>query len=334
MEFKGIDVSHWQGHIDWENVKNSGIDFAILKAGGSDDGFYTDSTFEKNYKNAKAVGMPVGAYYFVGSNFSSVEDGVADAKRFLEIISGKQFEYPVYIDIEITDPEKEVGVTDGAIAFCKELENNGYFVGIYGSDLSTFDSRLENERLDAFSKWVARYGSEPQYVKNYDMWQYSSTGHVSGIRGNVDMNICYVDYNSIIKENGFNGFSINTVSGAPSVNPIVEHNVGEYVNFDSIFVTSDDSEALKPLYTHGKITDIRPGSRNPYLINDGMGWVNDDVIYCPNETSYSIQPGDSLWNIAARFLGDGSRYKEIALLNGINDASKIYAGEVIRIPNN
>lgn len=333
MEIRGIDVSHWQGNIDWERVKNGGVNFAIIKAGGSDDGFYTDSNFEKNYANAKAVGMPVGAYYFVGKDFTSTEDGVIDARMFLNIIKGKQFEYPVYVDIEITDPAQEVGVTDAAIAFCKEMEREGYFVGIYGSDLSTFDSRLENERLDAFSKWVARYGGEPQYVKNYDMWQYSSSGQVPGIYGAVDMNISHVDYTSVIKGNGFNGFTINTNPDVLPVVEIEEHRVGETVNFEGIFATSEDSEVLKPLYTTGKITSIRQGARNPYLINDGMGWVNDSVIVTPsNETTYVVQSGDSLWSIATDKLGNGQRYKEIANLNGISDPSKIYVGTTLRIP--
>ena len=88
---KGIDVSVHQKNINWAQVKASGISFAILKAGGSDAGFYTDSTFEANYAAAKAAGIPVGAYYFVGPLCVSREDGIADAKRFLKMIEGKSF---------------------------------------------------------------------------------------------------------------------------------------------------------------------------------------------------------------------------------------------------
>lgn len=203
---KGIDVSHWQGVIDWLSVKESGIEFAILKAGGSDDGFYTDSTFEQNYKEAKAVGLPVGAYYFVGSLCTSRADGIADAKRFLEIIKGKSFEYPVYIDLESTNPAAKAGATEACIGFCETMEAEGYYCGIYASDVSGFAERLDITKLQKFDKWVARYGSKPQYVKTYGMWQYSNTGTVSGISGGVDMDESYMNYPEIIKGAGLNGF--------------------------------------------------------------------------------------------------------------------------------
>ena len=199
---KGIDVSHWQGVIDWLSVKESGIEFAILKAGGSDAGFYTDITFEQNYKEAKAVGLPVGAYYYVGKNCTSRADGTADAKRFLEIIKGKSFEYPVYIDLEDTAPAAKAGATEACIGFCETMEAEGYYCGIYASDVSGFAERLDITKLQKFDKWVARYGSKPQYVKTYGMWQYSSTGTVSGISGGVDMDESYM----IIKGAGLNGF--------------------------------------------------------------------------------------------------------------------------------
>ena len=97
MTRKGIDVSHWQGTIDWNKVKKAGIEFAIIKAGGSDAGFYTDSKWEANYKGAKAAGIPIGAYYFVGKDCVTAAAGKADAERFLQILKGKQLEYPVYI---------------------------------------------------------------------------------------------------------------------------------------------------------------------------------------------------------------------------------------------
>ena len=109
MMKKGIDVSRWQGDIDWTKVREAGIEFVIIKAGGSDDGFYTDSKFEKNYKGAKEAGISVGAYYIVGSKCVSRIDGVSDANRFINIIKGKQFDYPVYIDLELTSPADKCG---------------------------------------------------------------------------------------------------------------------------------------------------------------------------------------------------------------------------------
>ena len=116
-EFRGIDVSHWQGAIDWTRVKAAGIQFAIIKSGGSDDGFYTDPRWEENYRNAKANGVAVGAYYFVGPGCTSAADGKADAERFLAQLKGKQLEYPVFIDLEATAPSAKAGATEATIAF-------------------------------------------------------------------------------------------------------------------------------------------------------------------------------------------------------------------------
>lgn len=206
MMKKGIDVSKYQGNIAWKQVKDSGIDFAIIKAGGSDDGFYTDPTYEANYKNAKAVGMPVGAYYIVGPYCVSKEDGIADAKRFLKMLEGKTFEYPVYIDLETTSPATKSGTTDAVIAFCKTMEAAGYFCGIYASDISGFKDRLELSRLKTRALWVASYGSMPKYVSSYGIWQKSDKGRVPGIVGDVDLDECYTDYPAIIKARGDNGF--------------------------------------------------------------------------------------------------------------------------------
>lgn len=334
MEIKGIDVSHWQGIIDWGLVKNSGVEFAIIKAGGSDDGFYTDSKFESNYAGAKAVGLPIGAYYFVGKDFVSSADGKADADRFIEILKGKSFEYPVYLDIESTNPKDKEGVTDAAISFCRQMENAGYFVGIYGSDIGTFRTRLDNERLDNWTKWVANYSHEPSYVTDYKMWQHSSNGNISGIKANVDLNICYVDYPTIIKAGGFNGFWGAEVEEPKVENPVTtkKHSIGETVEFNEIFASCDSKEALKPLYTSGKITDIREG-RNPYLINEGMGWINDNSIVTNTVKTYTVQTNDSLWKIAQEQLGNGARYTEIANLNGIKDSNLIYPGQVLKLPD-
>ena len=203
----GIDVSRWQGDIDWTKVREAGIEFAIIKAGGSDDGFYTDSKFEKNYKGAKEAGISVGAYYIVGSKCVSRIDGVSDANRFINIIKGKQFDYPVYIDLELTSPADMCGATDACIGFCQTMEKAGYYCGIYASDISGFVDRLDMSRLTQFDKWVARYGGKPTAVKRYGIWQKSSTGAVSGIAGKVDLNEAYEDYPSIIKAAGLNGFS-------------------------------------------------------------------------------------------------------------------------------
>lgn len=205
----GIDVSHYNGKvIDWDKVRKSGKRFAIIKAGGSEGGFYKESTFETHYAGAKAAGMYVGAYFVVGKGCDTTEDGIADARRFLEHIKGKQFEMPVVLDWETTSIEQKKGATDAAIGFCKTMEEAGYYVSIYGSDDSTFKERLEADRLTKYDKWVARYAGKPKYIQIYGMWQYTSKGIIDGITGYVDLNEAYKDYPSIMnarKLNGFNG---------------------------------------------------------------------------------------------------------------------------------
>jgi len=214
--FKVIDVSHWQGNIDFNKVKQSGIKGVIIKAGGSDAGFYTDSQFNNNYLKASSAGLHIGAYYFVGKNCLSTEDGKADAQRFINIIKGKKFDLPVYIDVEAQSSGQNDKVTDSIIGFCDEMEKNGYFVGVYASDLSGFKDRINLSRIQGrYTLWVARYGSKPTYVKDYDIWQYADNGKVPGINDNfVDMNECYRDFPSIIK-NGFNGYSGNGQAKEP-----------------------------------------------------------------------------------------------------------------------
>ena len=206
MQIKGIDISHWNGCIDFEKVKASGIDFCIIKAGGSDKGFYTDSKFIDNYNKAMAAGLSVGAYYFAGKYFRGIEAGVIDAHKFIEILKGLKFDYPVFLDIEAQDNRYKDEITDAAVAFCKEMEKAGYFVGIYASDISGYQYKLNHDRIKSYAHWVARYGNEPKVCKEYGIWQYSSKGTVNGISGSVDMDISTVDYSKTIREKGFNGY--------------------------------------------------------------------------------------------------------------------------------
>lgn len=215
MAKHGIDVSAHQRGIDWAKVKKSGkVDYAILKTGGSDAGVYKDGRYEYNYSECKKYGIPVGAYYFVGKNCTTTAAGVADAKRFLEHLKGKQFEYPVYIDVEAPVPSTRKGNTDATIAFIQTVQNAGYWVGVYASTWSGFASRLDDSRLQPYAHWVAQYASSCEYdgKVGIGMWQYTSTGKVDGISTNVDMNYCYVDYPTKIKAKGLNGFK-KTSSG-------------------------------------------------------------------------------------------------------------------------
>lgn len=312
---RGIDVSRWQGNVNWNLVKESGISFAILKAGGSDEGFYTDNTFEKNYAGAKAAGIPVGAYYYVGPLCTSKEAGIADAKRFLEIIKGKTFEYPVYIDLESTNPPAKQGATDATIAFCEYMEENGYFVGIYASDVSGFCDRLELNRLSAYSKWVARYGSKPQYVSSYDMWQYSDTGRISGIIGNVDMDYCYKDFPAIIKSAGLNGFKASSTE-KPVETP--KKSIDELAKEVIDGKWGNDPERAKRLTAAGYDAAAVQKRVNQILEEQAK----------PKYKTYVVRKGDTLTAIARLY---GTTVQKIAADNNIKNANLIYPGEILKI---
>lgn len=204
--FSGIDVSRWQGTIDWTKVKASGINFAIIKAGGSDAGAYQDKNFINNVWWATVNGIHCGAYYFVGKSCKTAKAGLENAQRFEKILKQVVLEYPVYIDFESPDSTNKQGNTDACKAFCDYLESKRYYVGIYASDISGFKDRLYLDQLTAYDKWVARYGSEPKFVKQYGIWQCSSSGMVDGIKGRVDTDISYKDYPAIIRANHLNGF--------------------------------------------------------------------------------------------------------------------------------
>jgi len=205
MEVKGIDISHWQGIVDFNKLKASGIKFVIIKAGGSDAKKpYKDKKFEEYYKAAKSAGLDVGCYYFVGKDCISMEKGVEYALHFIELIKGKIFEYPVFMDVESQDKKYKTGITQSIIGFCSTMELYNYYVGVYASDISGFKERINYDQIKQYDTWVARYGVNPRYIKDYGIWQYSSKGRISGIIGNVDLDYAYRDYPGIMKKKHFN----------------------------------------------------------------------------------------------------------------------------------
>ena len=203
----GIDISKHNGNINWDAVKSSGkVDYVILRAGLGRLASQSDKNFEKNYSECKRVGLPVGAYWY--SYAMSVDEARLEAKACLEVIKGKQFEYPIYFDIE-EKKQFALGkqmVSSMITAFCEELENNGYFVGVYSSR-SYFQTHIAESCKTAYTSWVAAWGSSPDYSGPMDMWQKSEKGSIPGIQGNVDLDECYRDFPSTIKKLGKNGFA-------------------------------------------------------------------------------------------------------------------------------
>ena len=206
MKIKGIDVSQWQRDIDFNKVKSAGIDFVILRAGYGRYISQNDPNFEDNYRKAKSAGLNVGVYWY--SYAQSEADAHTEAAVCMEAIRGKQFEYPIYFDLEEQSQFSRGKAFCSALvtAFCGELEKAGYFAGLYISR-SPLQNYITAEVADRYALWVAEYGSKCNYGGSYGMWQYSSVGRVNGISGDVDMDECYVDYPTLIKNGGFNGYA-------------------------------------------------------------------------------------------------------------------------------
>ena len=204
---KGIDVSRWQGTIDWAKVKKAGIDFAILRCGyGGDDEDQDDTCFVKNANACEKVKMPYGVYLY--SYAKTVKDAKSEAAHVLRLVKGRKLEYPIYYDLEDANTTGKCSngrILEIAKAFVTTLEKEGYYVGIYANKYWNVNY-LTDKWYDTKPRWVAQYNTECTYKGEYGMWQYTSTGKVNGINGNVDMNYVYVDYPAIIKTNGKNGF--------------------------------------------------------------------------------------------------------------------------------
>lgn len=205
MSVKGIDVSKWNGVIDWAKVKAAGVQFAMLRGGYGKTATQKDPKFEQNYKNAKAAGIPVGVYHY--SYAKTVDDAVREANFCISYLKGKQFEYPVAFDIEDNTQANLGKATLTAItkAFCEELEKAGYYAIIYASKY-WLDSKLDMVALKDYDVWVAQWGGKCTYGRPYGMWQYSDKGTIPGINGRVDLNEAYKDYPHIMKANGLNGY--------------------------------------------------------------------------------------------------------------------------------
>ncbi len=195
----GIDVSKWNGTIDWTAVKNSGVNYVIIRCGyrGSSTGaLIQDPKFKANIQGASAAGIKVGVYFFTQA-VNEVE-AVEEASMVLNLIKGHKLSYPVFIDVESSggradglDKNTRTAVVN---AFCKTIQNGGYKAGIYANK-TWFESKMNTSALSGYKIWLAQYAAAPTYkATRYDMWQYTSKGSVSGIKGNVDMNLSYLAY--------------------------------------------------------------------------------------------------------------------------------------------
>lgn len=202
---KGIDVSVHNGSIDWQKVKSAGIQFAILRAGLGKFASQKDARFEENYAGAKAAGVPVGAYWY--SYATTPEEAREEARVCIEVLKGKQYEFPIFFDQE-EKASLDTGKANCSAmvqAFCEELEAAGYWAGLYTSR-AVLQSHIDTYIKTRYTLWIAEWGDKLNCSDTVGIWQNSENGSVSGIAGNVDTDISYSDFPARIKAKWLNGY--------------------------------------------------------------------------------------------------------------------------------
>ena len=308
-----IDVSEHQGSINWDQVKTTGVDGAILRCGYGDNiTSQDDKQWKRNADECTRLGIPFGAYIY--SYATSMAQAESEAQHVLRLVKGYKLSYPIYLDLE--EPGTQAGAVERAKRFGDIIEAAGYWCGIY-ANLNWWNNYLLG--LDRFTKWVAQYNSKCDYTgAGKDIWQYSSTGAVAGIGGNVDMNECYRDFPAEI-----GGGSGNTAKPTPTPAPkpapsAKTHTVKSGETLSGI--------ATKYGTTYQQLAKINNIS-NPNLIYAGQVLKLSGTASVAAKT-YTVQSGDSLSGIAAKY---GTTYQRLAQINNISNPDLIYAGQVIKI---
>ena len=193
----GIDVSSLQKEIDWQQVKDAGVKFVMIRLGyrGSIEGaLEADAYAQANYEGAKAAGLQVGGYIFTQS--ISVEEGLEDADLVLDMVKDWELDLPLVYDWEVVEPHYRNGnldrrtLTDIMLAFCEKIENAGHKAMVYFNITQTRENFFLEELTD-YGFWLANYGDTLNFPYKVDMWQYTDTGRVPGITGNVDINLYF-----------------------------------------------------------------------------------------------------------------------------------------------
>lgn len=264
---KGIDVSSYQGKIDWEKVKPY-IDFAIIRCGwGNNVRSQDDVYYERNATLCEELNIPYGVYLY--SYATNLDDARSEVLHTLRLIRDKKLEYPVFLDVEskrqmALPKEKLIEIVK---YYCEEMEKEGYYVGIYAS-LDRFKSNLDSRELDPFDKWVAEWNDKFTYKGEAGMWQNTSYEELAGIDGRVDGDIAFYDYPKIIKDKGLNHLKKE-----------YKYKIGEKVYVSGeVYKDSDATEILEALCDkESKIEGIIENAKAPYKIKEG--YVKENSIY-------------------------------------------------------
>lgn len=348
MSIKGIDVSEFQGSIDWSKVKNDGIEFAILKLGNiyDYDANYKDSKFETNYKNARAQGIKIGAYIY---NYCNTVDTLKEGLEWaLEQLDGKKLDMPIYLDMEDKDIQGETveTLTNQCNEFARFVQDKNYKAGVY-ANVNWLKNKLNPSEFDKdISVWAAQYYTECQYTGDYDIWQYTSSGKVSGISGNCDMNYLYNE--NIIEESTTTGNDKKSVDELAK--EVIDGKWGdgeerkkklEEAGYDYNAVQDRVNEMLaKPKKS---ITEVAKDVINGKYGNgderkkklEAEGYDYDEVQAKVNQLlgatvtkTYIVKLGDTLSAIASKYK---TTVDKLVKDNKIENANLIYPGQEIVI---
>ncbi|MDB1924050.1 LysM peptidoglycan-binding domain-containing protein [Clostridium tertium] len=316
----GIDVSFWQGNFNFSKAKEEGVKFAILRGAYS---IFKDTKFEEYYNNAKAAGLDVGVYHYTMA--TTVNEAIEEAKFLLEnVLKGKRFELPIYFDIEdkVHKNLSKAQVSAITRAYLEYLEDRGYWVGVYSSK-SFIDNYLEADIKQKYAMWIAQWNTECTYQGQYGMWQFG--GETNYIRSTlingqtVDQNYMLVDYPTLIKEKGKNGYGAGTVNVKPQ-EPIVTTKTYTVLNGDNL--SSIASRFGTTVQEICRLNNIA----NANLIYPGQ--VLKLLGAVDNTINYTVKSGDNLSDIAYKY---NTTWQEIARINNISNPNIIYPGQNLRI---
>ena len=319
MNIRGIDVSRYQGTVDWERVKAAGCQFAMLRAGYGTD--TVDEQFRRNASECNRIGLPIGAYWFCYAD--SPADAQLEADGCLRTVAPYRLDYPVCYDIEqaSVDYAARQGITvTPALAeqfvkrFCERIEEKGYFAMFY-TNKNFLDQYLNENIAKRYAFWYARYNGTFDGT-DCGMWQYSDAGQVPGISGNVDLDISFVDYPSVIRKAGLN--HLDGTPPYPDPSP-------DYITY--VVQPGDTLSSIASRYgtTVSAITSIN-GISNPDRIYAGTTIRIPESGRTPQY--YTVKSGDTLSAIASRY---GTTVNALAALNGIANPDRIYAGQRLRL---
>lgn len=293
---KGVDLSSWQTSVDYMKLKAQGIEFAILRCGYGRNRNQKDKMFEEHYRGCKYAGIKIGAYLY--SYASTIEGAKAELENCLAFISGKDFDLPIFYDLEdakTTGQASKETITQMAKVFCEGIKNAGYNSGVY-ANLYWFNSKMNVSELLQYNIWLAQWGvNQPTAKFKYNLWQYTSKGHLDGINGNVDMNILYSVEN------------VNNSVEKPNIEELAQAVIrGEYGNGE------ERKQKLGALYeqVQKRVNEILLGNN-----------TQKEIIYI-------VKKGDTLSAIAKKF---GTTYQKIAKDNNISNPNLIYPNQKLVI---